>query len=58
MRYLILTPTGRPIDEHDDVEEAREAIAGTNNTIQYIMESDDERAYPITRGSSTEQVFH
>lgn len=42
MRYLILSPTGKPLEEINDLEEARERIAGTCDVVKYILETDDE----------------
>ena len=42
MRYLILSPTGKPLEEIDDIKEARTRIAGTCDVIKYILETDDE----------------
>ena len=42
MRYLILSPTGKPVEEVSTLEDARERITNTRDVIKYIPEVDDE----------------
>ena len=42
MRYLILTPSGMPVDEPSTLAMAEEAIHRTNNAILFIAEFDGE----------------
>ncbi len=58
MKYLILTPSSRPIEEFDDITEAREYIAGTDLSIMYILENKNEHIYDSNVGTDLEQTQH
>lgn len=57
MRYLILSSTGKPVEEIDNIEDARERIAGTCDVIKYIPEVDDEPSDLCYSSRCAEQVL-
>jgi hypothetical protein len=42
MRYLILSASGTPLDEHTDLDTAEDSIHCTNHCILYVPEVDGE----------------
>ncbi len=42
MRYLILSPSGSPLEEWASLHNAEQVIHRTNNVILYVPEADGE----------------